>query len=457
MGLGKVVAVRGQVVEVEFGADKPEVYQILTDEETRSIKLQVYSSSSRDTFYCLALIGGEKLTRGMKVAPSGEVLTIPVGKEILGRVMDIFGRPVDGKPALTGVNTRPIFGQAPEYANLSTHEEVWETGIKVVDLFSPLVKGGKMGLFGGAGVGKTILLEEILHNIVTLKADGHVSVFAGVGERGREGQELYEELTKRGILSSVALIFGSMGENAAIRYLTGLAGVTMAEYFRDEMKKEVLFFVDNVFRFAQAGNELSTLMNTIPSEDGYQPTLTSEMASFHERLVSTQDGVISTIEAIYVPSDDLLDHGVQSVYAHLDSVVTLSRQVYQEGRMPAVDPLTSTSASLNTQVVGEVHYQTAVTAQGMLKKAESLERMVNLVGEAELSAENQALYKRAKKLKNYLTQDFFVTSDQAGRPGKFVPAAVAVADVAGIISGKYDQVPEERFLYIGSMGEISNG
>lgn len=450
---GKVVGIRGQVAEVEFGRDKPGMREILTAD---GAILQVYSSSAAGTFYCYVLKGAEKLVRGMGVVSTGEMLQIPVGEIVLGRVMDIFGSGVDGQGEIKPGKKAPIFREAVSYAELAAEVMEWETGIKVIDLFAPLVRGGKMGLFGGAGVGKTLLLTEILHNVVTLgKKDNKVSVFAGVGERTREGQELHEELRVRGILPAVSLVFGPMGENAAVRYLTGLAGVTVAEHFRDEMKKDVLFFIDNVFRFAQAGNELAMLMNTIPSEDGYQATLASEMAAFHERLVSTQSAGISAIEAIYIPSDDFLDHGIQSIFPYLETVVTLSRAVYQEGRLPAIDILASGSTILNESTVGQLHYETVILAQSMLKKAESLERMVSLVGEAELSPENQLLYRRVKKLKNFMTQPFFVAEEQTGRAGKYVPVATTVQDTNDILTGKYDQVREEKFLYIGSAKEIS--
>jgi len=443
---GRIVTVRGQVAEVEFGQAKPGMREILTAD---GAILQVYSSSAAGTFYCFVLKGAEKLVRGMGVVSTGEVLQVPVGEKVLGRVMDIFGKGVETE------KKSPIFREAVPYSELAAEVAVWETGIKVIDLFAPLVRGGKMGLFGGAGVGKTLLLTEILHNVVTLgKKDNKVSVFAGVGERTREGQELYEELKVRGILPAVSLVFGPMGENAAVRYLTGLAGVTVAEYFRDESKKDVLFFIDNVFRFAQAGNELAMLMNTIPSEDGYQATLASEMAAFHERLVSTKSAGISAIEAIYIPSDDFLDHGIQSIFPYLETVVTLSRQVYQEGRLPAIDILASGSTILNESTVGKLHYETVILAQSMLKKAESLERMVSLVGEAELSPENQLLYRRVKKLKNFMTQSFFVAEEQTGRAGKYVPLTTTVQDTNDILTGKYDQVGEEKFLYIGSAKEI---
>ncbi len=450
---GKIVGVRGQVAEVEFGQEKPGMREILVAD---GVILQVYSSSKAGTFYCYVLAGAEKLARGTNVTATGEVLQIPVGETVLGRVVDIFGSAVDGLGEIKAGRKAPIFRDAVSYSELVAEVAVWETGIKAIDLFSPLVRGGKMGLFGGAGVGKTLLLTEILHNVVTLgKKDNKVSVFAGVGERTREGQELHEELQVRGILPAVSLVFGPMGENAAVRYLTGLAGVTMAEHFRDESKKDVLFFIDNVFRFAQAGNELAMLMNTIPSEDGYQATLASEMAAFHERLVSTKSAGISAIEAIYIPSDDFLDHGIQSIFPYLDSVVTLSRAVYQEGRLPAIDILASGSTIIDLETVGQMHYETVIMAQSMLKKAESLERMVSLVGEAELSPENQLLYRRVRRLKNFMTQSFFVAEEQTGRAGKYVPVATTVQDTHDILTGKYDQVAEDKFLYIGSSKEIS--
>lgn len=454
---GKIIAVKGQVAEVEFLQNPPAIYDILEVEGLpagRQVKIQVYASSGVDTYYCFVLSGARTLSRGMHVTNTGRALLVPVGAQVLGRVLNIFGKPIDGGAPLMADGSQPVFKMAPSYNTVTAHQEIWETGIKAIDIFAPLVKGGKMGLFGGAGVGKTILLSEILHNVVTLKKEQTVSVFAGVGERTREGHELFLELKSRGVLDNVALVMGTMGENAAIRFLTALTAVTMAEYFRDEMKKNVLFFIDNVFRFAQAGNELATIMNTLPSEDGYQATLASEMADFHERLVSTDSGNISAIEAIYIPSDDLLDQGVQSIFPYLDSVVTLARSVYQRGLLPAIDILSSGSSALNPDIVGQQHYEIAIKAQSMLKKAEGLERMVALVGEAELSAENQLLFKRARKIRNYMTQSFFVAEEQTGRKGEYVPTKIAVQDVADIISGKYDHIPGAKFLYIGAIAEI---
>ena len=333
--LGRVVEVKGQVALIEFEANWPVLGEVVVGEGEAKAVLQVAGSAGRGRFNCVILSGARLLSRESRIRRTEGTLQVPVGEKLLGRVIDVFGRPIDGKKEALGASeSRPVLREPPTYEEVSTREEVWETGIKAIDLFSPLVKGGKMGLFGGAGVGKTLLLSEILHNILTAKSGGQVSVFAGVGERVREGQELYEELGKKGVLPGVALVYGTMGENAAVRYLTGMAGVAQVEYFRDA-GRDVLFFVDNIFRLAQAGSELATLMRGLPSEDGYQATLSSEMAQFHERLVSTNRGVVSTIEAIYVPSDDLLDQGVQAVLPYLDSIVTLSRSAYQEGRLPA--------------------------------------------------------------------------------------------------------------------------
>jgi F-type H+/Na+-transporting ATPase subunit beta len=446
---GRVVTVMGHVAEVEFYDELPDMHQVLTVSDEPEVKLVVYASSDAKTFYCQALAAPERLFRGQEVINTQESISMPVGDGVLGRVVNIFGEPADGGKEIVTVKRRPIYGPSPGYDLASTQEEIWETGIKVIDLFSPLLKGGKMGLFGGAGVGKTLLLTEMMYNVLTAKP-GNASVFSGVGERTREGHELYESLRLRDLLKYVTLVFGPMGENAAVRFLTGLAGVTIAEEFRDQ-GRDVLFLIDNVFRLAQAGNELSTLMNDIPSEDGYQATLASEMATFHERLVSTEKGVISSIEAIYVPSDDLLDQGVQSIFPYLDSIVTLSRSVYQEGRLPAVDILSTNSSALTPGTVGEEHYLTAVQAQAILNKAESLERMVALVGESELSPGNQLLYRRAKKIKNFMTQSFFVAEEQTGRKGMFVPVKDTVAGVKAIMEGKVDQIPEDKFLYIGKL------
>lgn len=453
---GEIISLIGQVAKATFNGKKPKINEVCVTDG--GAIMYVYSSDS-DGSICLYVLKGQNLIhRGTIINKTGRTLTIPVGKRILGRAIDIFGKAVDGGKEIEIGLENNIFDWETKYSDIETKKEIWETGIKVVDFFSPLVKGGKTGLFGGAGVGKTILLTEIMHNIFTTRKNEEggkkvVSVFAGVGERIREGAELLSELKEKGVLGNTALIMGLMGENPAVRFLTATAGATIANYFRDEEEKDILFFIDNIFRFAQAGSELSTLTKNIPSEDGYQPTLASEMSGFHERLVSTKKGIISSIEAIYVPSDDVMDYGVQSIYPYLDSTVSLSRDVYQRGIFPAVDILASNSSIIGSQFVGKDHYEASIKALAILKKAKELERMVSLVGEGELSQENQLVYKRAKILSNYMTQPFFVVSEQTGKEGKNVPLKQTVADVMDIINGKYDNVLPEKFLYIGKASE----
>lgn len=452
--IGTIKSISGQVVEVYFQHDKPALHDLLVIENNESIKMQVFTSSGPSSFYCICLMQTNTLSRGTRVRNTKKPITLPVGDALLGRVVDIFGEPVDGKGAINTDLSRAIYGDTPPYNELSTKQEVLETGIKPLDLFCPILKGGKTGLFGGAGVGKTLLLTEIIHNVVVLHKDTSVSVFAGVGERTREGQELQEELSDKKVLSSVSLVFGAMGENPAIRFLTALSAVTLAEYFRDNQGKDVLFFIDNIFRFAQAGNEIAMMMNEIPSEDGYQPTLISEMAKFHERLVSVGNHNLTTFEAIYIPNDDILDQGVQSIFPYLDTSVVLSRAIYQEGRLPPIDILSSNSSALNPEIVGQEHYKTALKAQALLKQGIALDRIVSLVGETELSQDDQVTYKRAKVLRNYMTQSFFIVENQTGRKGVYVPLKTTVADVAAILNGEYDTVTEEKFLFIGSLKDI---
>jgi len=461
MDIGKVIAVRGQVVEVAFSDKKPSVHDILFLEKDPNVKMEVYTSSQNDTYFCLLLQDSTNLNRGSKLINTNKPISIPVGEEVLGRVMDFAGSPRDGKGEIKTENYRSIYREAPTYMDIASHQEIVATGIKGIDLFCPILQGGKIGLFGGAGVGKTILLTEVIHNIVqvasTTNSKKRVSIFAGIGERAREGQELYESLQSGGVMPYTSLVFGHMGENPAIRFLTGFTAVTLAEYFRDSLNRDVLFFADNVFRFAQAGNELSLLMNMIPSEDSYQATLNSEMASFHERLVSTTKNNITSIEAIYVPNDDILDQGVQAVLPYLDSSIILSREIYQEGRLPAIDFINSVSSSLSLEFVSQLHYKTALEAQSIMKRASSLERIVSLVGESELAPEDQVIFKRAKILRNFMTQSFFVAQKQTGRPGRFVPLETTIKDTNDIINGDYDAFSEDKFLYIGSAEEVKNG
>lgn len=449
---GTVVSVAGEIAEVDFPGGLPSLWDVLVDADEPSVHLLVYSSKGATAYYCIILAGKHALFRGKVLHGARGQLTVPVGRGVLGRVMNIFGQPADGLGPIPAPARRPILRESPAYAAVSSRRTIQETGIKALDFFSPLVKGGKLGLFGGAGVGKTMLLSEIMHNVFTTKgksAKEHFSVFAGVGERVREGHELWHELRNKGVLQSIALLFGPMGENAATRFLTAMAAATVAEHFRDEEDGDVLFFADNVFRFAQAGNELSTLTNTIPSEDGFQATLASEMAFFHERLTSASGGTISAIEAIYVPSDDLLDVGVQAIVPHLDSSMVLSRDVYQEGRFPAIDLLSSSSSVLSPDLAGEDHSNMVIDAQNVLKMSKDLERIVALVGEGELSQGNRTVYRRARILKNYMTQPLFSVEAQTGKSGVYVPLKKTVEDVKDIVLGKYDEKDPEEFFEIG--------
>lgn len=445
---GRIISIKGQIVEVEFLDTKPKIHEVLVAKNDPDTKMEVYASASAKSFYCISLNPTKKLFRDSVVLNTHQTITIPVGKETLGRVIDIFGNPQDGKGNLQTTDKKSIFANNLNFAAIEIPRQTLETGIKVVDFFSPVLRGGKVGLFGGAGVGKTILLTEIINNVVVLNKSTNVSVFSGVGERTREGRELLESLEESKVIDGVSLIFGHMGENPAIRFRTALAGITLAEYFRDDLKKDVLFFLDNIFRFAQAGYELATLMNTIPSEGGYQATLSSEMGALHERLASTTKNSITTFEAIYVPADDITDSGVQAAFPYLDSSIVLSRSVYREGRFPAIDILSSASSALDSEIIGQDHYDALITSQALLKKAVSLERIVSLIGESELSPEDRIAYKRANILKNYMTQSFSVVASQTGKPGAYVAIKEAVKDVKAILEGKYDNVDPEKFLYI---------
>lgn len=449
--LGKIIAIRGQIVEVDFLSDPPNIHDLLYLQDDSSVRLEVYASSSDSSFFCLALNSSSKLKKGKKVVKTMESIKIPVGSEILGRVVNLFGEEVDGKGKISSKVKRSIHNSAIPYDAVLAPSEVLETGIKVLDFFAPILKGGKVGLFGGAGVGKSVLLTEIIHNIVILNKSKNVSVFAGVGERIREGQELFETLEESKVLPQVALIFGQMGENPAVRFRTAFSAVAMAEHFRDVEKKNVLFFMDNIFRFAQAGYELSTLMSSIPSEGGYQSTLFSEMATLHERLVSTKNGSITSLEAVYIPADDIADAGVQAIFPFLDSTIVLSRQVYQEGRFPSVDLLASASSAANPAVLGEQHYKALLEAQNVLKRALSLERIVSLIGEAELSAADQKIFKRARLIKNFMSQSFFTTFLQTGRKGVFVPLKKTIDGVEKILEGKLDNIEAEKLMYVGEL------
>ncbi len=452
--IGRVKQIKGQVVEVEFLINKPQIHDLLLMEEDPTVELEIYSSASPTTFYCIVFSQVEKLYRGARLINTQKSIQIPAGPQVLGRVMNLFGKPLDGKGEIQTEETKSIYAGEIGFDRIVISREIIQTGIKAIDFFSPILKGGKIGIFGGAGVGKTILLTEIIHNIINQNPNDTVSIFAGVGERAREGQELFQALEESKVLDHVCLLYGSMGENASIRFKTALAAISMAEHFRDSESKNVLFFIDNLYRFAQAGHELSMLMNTIPSEGGYQPTLTSEMASLHERLFSTVSNNITSFEAIYVPSDDMLDFGVQSVFTHLDANIVLSRGIYQEGRYPAINLLSSVSTALKPDVVGKVHARTVIKADQLLKTASGLERIASLIGESELNEKDKVLYNRAKLLKNYMTQSFFVTEVQTGKPGVFVPVSETVADVQALLEGHYDTFDPHKIKDIGRLKDI---
>jgi len=456
---GQIISVKNQVVEVEFLEDKPQIHDILViadDPTSRTVILEVAASTTATTFHCICLRGVEALSRGTKVTNTKKRLTIPGGEAVLGRAFDIFGEAVDSKGPLDSTKFCTLLtGDEVSIEDVNTDKALLETGIKAIDFFAPILKGGKVGLFGGAGVGKTVLVNELIHNILLTNENFKhwVSVFAAVGERSREAGELYELIENSGAAPYMSLIIGQMGENPAIRSRTAYAAASLAVNFRDELKKDVLFLMDNVYRFAQAGSELSTLMNALPSEDGYQPTITSDMGRLHEGLISSKQGTITAIEAIYVPSDDLTDFGVRSVLPYLDSTVILSRAVYQEGRTPAIDLLASSSTGLNIDTASPFHHIAYQESRQILERAEKLERVVSLVGTAELSEADRTLYKRAGLIKSYMTQNFFSTADQTGRPGAFVPLKDTVADMAAIIEGKHDALEPEQLLYISTIAE----
>ncbi len=455
--LGKVVSVKGQIIEVEFLGEKPKISDLLVLEKDHKVKMEVFGSVSQNRFYCFSLSPTTKLHRGARVKNTGEPIKLSVGRELLGRVIDIFGEAQDGLGEIKTRDRVDIVKTNSSFDHAISTGEILETGIKVIDFFAPILKGGKVGLFGGAGVGKTVLLTEIINNIVILSRGKSISVFAGIGERTREGQELHETLKMSKVIDGVSLIYGQMGENPAVRFRTASGGAAIAEYFRDELGKDVLFFIDNVFRFAQAGYELSTLMNSIPSEGGYQATLASEMGTLHERLTSNHKNHITSFEAVYIPADDITDQGVQSVFPYLDSTIVLSRSVYQSGLFPAVDILSSVSSVLNPEVAGELHFETAVAAQALLKKAVSLERIVALIGEGELSVQDRVLYKRAKTLRNFMTQNLTVLESQLGKKGAFIPLKDTIDGAKMILDGKFDDLDPALFAYIGKIEEVKNG
>lgn len=450
--VGYIRSVKGQIAEVEMESENyPALAEILTNPDERGVILEVYSQS-KNTLFCLILTSPEKLYRGMKVVGTGSDLKVPVGKAVLGRAIDLFGEPQDGAGPIKTDAFSPIYSKAPSLNIVRKDYQILETGIKVFDFLTPLMRGGKVGFIGGAGVGKTILLTELLHN-VTMKYKNITSVFAGVGERIREGQELYQRLTESGVLPQTVIVLGQMNENAAVRFRVAMAAIAQAEYFRDTHKRDVLFFIDNMFRFVQAGNEVSVLLGTLPSEQAYQATLQSEISSLEDRLISTDAGAVTSIQNIYVPADEISDAGVTAIASFLDTAIVLSRTNAQKGLYPPVDLNQSSTSALSKAVLGEKHFKALTEFQGLLDNYNKLSHIVAIVGEAELSAENRLLYSRAQKIINYLTQPFFMTEKQTGKKGVFVPKETTVNDISILLSGALDEVPAERFLYLGSLKE----
>lgn len=430
---GVIQSVAGHVVQVKFLGEKPGVHELLTSKEDAMLRLEVLHSASEENVYCISLSRPELLYRGMKIISMGTTLSIPVGEEVLSRSMNIYGESLDNQGEIKAYRKQSIYNSNAQLQGVNVPSEILLTGIKVIDFFAPILRGGKVGVFGGAGVGKTILLTELINNVVVLGNEKAVSVFTGVGERVRECHELYETFKQAEVLKSISMIFGTMGQNPAIRFRTALAGVTVAEFFRDSGWSNILFFIDNIFRFAQAGYELSTLTNNIPTEGGYQPALHAEMSQLHERLYSTNKNMITTFEAVYVPSDDQQDYALQTIYPHLDTIIILSRDIYQQGRFPAVDVLASQSAALRPEIVGDRHFLLVLEAQRILKEAESIERIVSLIGEDELSEDKRIIYNKAQKLKEYMTQHFHVTRSQTGHEGESVPLKTTIEEVEKIL------------------------
>lgn len=449
---GKIISVLGQIAEVAIDSDKmPSLYEVLVAKDNPDIKIEVFYQTET-VASCLILSKPNLLYRGMEILGTGKVLSIPVGEELLGRIVNLFGQPQDGKGPLKTDRNDEIYRSNDYVADIKGGVEVLESGIKAIDFLAPFLKGGKIGFIGGAGVGKTILLTELIHNI-SQRQKG-VSIFAGVGERIREGQELFERLDKAGVLKDTVMIVGQMNENAVVRFRIGLAAVTIAEYFRDQKKKDVLFFLDNMFRYVQAGNEVATLLGTLPSEGGYQATLQTEVSTFEDRLVSTGDGTITSVQTVYVPSDEITDPGVTSVLPFLDTAVVLSRSVAQMGIYPPIDINASTSTALSRNQVAPEHQAVLTQFRQVLDKYNKLSHIVAIVGENELSASDQLLYARAKKCINYLTQPFFSTEAHTGRKGVYVELKTTIKDIKSILDGGADKIPPEKLLYIGSIADI---
>lgn len=455
--VGKIIQVMGPVVDVDFDSYLPAINEALdidfeVDGRNHKLVLEVAAHIGDNRVRAIAMDMTEGLTRGEKVSARGNPITVPVGEQVLGRIFNVIGEVIDGGEGLNNPEKWSIHRTAPTFENQSTKTEMFETGIKVVDLLAPYSKGGKVGLFGGAGVGKTVVIMELIHN-VAFKHSGY-SVFAGVGERTREGNDLYHEMKESGVLDKVALCYGQMNEPPGARNRIAFTGLTMAEYFRDEKGLDVLMFIDNIFRYAQSGSEMSALLGRIPSAVGYQPTLASEMGKLQERITSTKKGSITSVQAVYVPADDLTDPAPASVFAHLDATTVLNRKIAEKGIYPAVDPLDSTSRILDPQVVGEEHYKVATSVQQVLQKYKDLQDIIAILGMDELSEEDKKVVERARKIEKFLSQPFFVAEVFTGSPGKYVTLQETLEGFKGILEGKYDHIPENAFYMVGNINEV---
>ena len=454
MNKGKLVQVIGPVIDVKFENELPDIYNALelTNEDGTKLVAEVHSHNGNGIVRAVAMSGTDGLKRGLDVVDTGKPIQVPVGRPTLGRIFNVLGETVDEGEALGADVTRnPIHREAPSFDEQGTDTEILETGIKVVDLLAPYLKGGKIGLFGGAGVGKTVLIQELINNIA--KGHGGLSVFAGVGERTREGRDLYNEMTESGVINKTALVYGQMNEPPGARLRVGLTALTMAEYFRDKEGQNVLLFIDNIFRFTQAGAEVSALLGRVPSAVGYQPNLATEMGALQERITSTNTGSITSVQAVYVPADDLTDPAPATTFAHLDATTVLSRQIASLGIYPAVDPLDSTSRILEPEIVGNEHYQVARNTQKVLQRYKELQDIIAILGMDELDEEDKLVVNRARKIQRFFSQPFAVAEQFTGMKGKYVPLRDTIRGFKEILDGLHDDLPEQAFLYVGTIEE----
>lgn len=454
LNTGIVKRIIGPVIDIQFeDSEMPQLLDAINIKmEDHVVVAEVAQHVGDSTVRCIALSSTDGMKRGLKAINTGAPIEVPVGNDVLGRLFNVLGEPIDGIPAPEDAPKKPIHLPSPEYSQQETSTQIYETGIKVIDLLAPYTKGGKVGLFGGAGVGKTVLIQELINNIA--KEHGGISVFAGVGERTREGNDLYNEMQESGVIDKTAMVFGQMNEPPGARMRVALTGLTMAEHFRDREHQDVLLFIDNIFRFTQAGSEVSALLGRIPSAVGYQPTLATEMGALQERITSTSNGSITSVQAVYVPADDLTDPAPATTFSHLDATTVLSRAITELGIYPAVDPLESSSRIMDPLILGEEHYHTARDVQAVLQRYKDLQDIIAILGMDELSEEDKLTVARARRLQRFLSQPFAVAEQFTGMQGKYVPLADTILGFREILDGKYDHIPESMFLYAGGIEEV---